>query len=87
MEQLAQDIVNAQNRVRRSFRRKQKTDKILMTMYFIFQDTTRENERETGDRITGEIFSMSELFHEDATQEGGNNYGKDPLYYYKATSD
>ena len=58
-----------------------------MTMYFIFQDTTRENERETGDRITGEIFSMSELFHEDATQEGGNNYGKDPLSAYKATSD
>ena len=30
---------------------------------------------------------MSALFPEDVTQEGGNNYGKDPLYSYKATSD
>ena len=30
---------------------------------------------------------MSALFPEDATQEGGNNYGKDPLSAYKATSD
>ena len=30
---------------------------------------------------------MSALFPEDATQEGGNNYGKDPLFSYNATSD
>ena len=54
-------------------------------MYSIVQDTIIENERETGGKITGEIFSMSELFPEDATQEGDNNYGKDPLYPYKAT--
>ena len=30
---------------------------------------------------------MSSLFHVDLTQEGGNNYGKDPLSAYKATSD
>ena len=30
---------------------------------------------------------MSSLFHVDSTQEGGNNYGKDPIYTYKATSD
>ena len=50
-----------------------------MTMYSIVQDTMRDNEIKTGDSITGEIFSMSELFPEDATQEGGNNYGKNPL--------
>ena len=44
-------------------------------------------ERDTVDSITGEISIISEIFPEDATQEGGNNYGKDPLYYYKATSD
>ena len=55
-------------------------------MSSIFQDTIRENERETGNIITGEIFSMSALFPEDATQEGGNNYGKYPLSAYKATS-
>ena len=30
---------------------------------------------------------MSALFPEDATQEGGNNYGKDSISDYKATSD
>ena len=29
---------------------------------------------------------MLVLFTEDATQEGGNNYGKDPLSAYKTTS-
>ena len=29
---------------------------------------------------------MSEIFPEDATQEGGNNYRKNPLSDYKATS-
>ena len=56
-------------------------------MYSIVQDTIIENERETGGKITGEIFSMSELFPEDGTQERGKNYGKDPLSAYKATSD
>ena len=56
-------------------------------MSFIVKDTIRENKRDTGDRITGEIFSMSELLPEDATQEGGNKYGKDPLYPYRATLD
>ena len=57
-----------------------------MTMSSIVQDTVRGNERETGDSITGEIFSMSALLPEEATQEGGNNYGKDPLSAYKGTS-
>ena len=56
-------------------------------MSSIFRDTIRENERETGDIITGEIFSISELFSEDATQEGGNNHGKYPLFAYKENSD
>ena len=30
---------------------------------------------------------MSELFPEDETWEGGNIYGKYPLFDYKATSD
>ena len=30
---------------------------------------------------------MSELLPEDATQEGGNNYGKYPLYSHKSNSD
>ena len=30
---------------------------------------------------------MSALFPEDETQEVGNNYGNDPLYAYKSTSD
>ena len=30
---------------------------------------------------------MSEIFPEDATQEGGNNYGKYPLYSHKSNSD
>ena len=79
MEQLSQDIANTQNRVRRSSRRNNDIDKLLMNMYSIVQDTMRDNEIKTGDSITGEIFSMSELFPEDATQEGGNNYGKNPL--------
>ena len=57
-----------------------------MIVSSIAQDKIRENERETCDRIIGEIFSMSELFPEDATQEGGNNYVKDPLSTYNATS-
>ena len=56
-----------------------------MSIFFIFQNSFIDNEREIGDSITGEIFSMSELFPEYATQEGDNNYGKDPLYPYKAT--
>ena len=57
-----------------------------MTMSSIVQDTIRDNGRDTGDSITGEIFRMSALFPEDATQEVGNNYGKDALSAYKATS-
>ena len=30
---------------------------------------------------------MSELFPEDETREGGNIYGKYPLFDYKETSD
>ena len=30
---------------------------------------------------------MSVLLPEDATQEGGKNYGNDPLYAYKANSN
>ena len=30
---------------------------------------------------------MTALLPEDATQEVGNNYGKDPLSAYKETSD
>ena len=55
-----------------------------MTMYYIVQDIIRENERETGDSITGEIFSMSALLPEDATKDGGNSYGKDPISAYKS---
>ena len=58
-----------------------------MTMSYIFQDTIIENEIYTVDSINREIFSMSALFPEGSTQEGGNNYGKDQLSAYKATSD
>ena len=58
-----------------------------MTRSYIFQDTIIETEIYIGGSITGEILSMSALFPEDETQEGGNNYGKDPLSIYKATSD
>ena len=30
---------------------------------------------------------MSAILPDDATQEGGNNYGKDPHSSYKSTSD
>ena len=30
---------------------------------------------------------MSALFREEETQEGGKNYGNDPLYAYKANSN
>ena len=53
LEQLYQYIVNTNIRVIRSFRRKQNIYKILMTMSSIFQDTIINNERETGDSITG----------------------------------
>ena len=58
-----------------------------MTMSSIFQDKIIENERETSDIITEEISSMLELFPEDANEDGGNNYVKDPLSTYKSTSD
>ena len=58
-----------------------------MTMSSIFQDKIIENERETSDIITEEISSMLELFPEDANEDGGNNYGKDPLSTYNTTSD
>ena len=58
-----------------------------MIISSIVQDTIIENERYTGDSITGEVFSISELFPEDATQQVVNNYGKEPLSAYKETSD
>ena len=57
-----------------------------MTMSSIFQDIIIENKRETCDSNTKEIFNISALLPEDATREGGNTYGKDPLYAYKATT-
>ena len=56
-------------------------------MSSIVQDTIRDNGRETDSIITEEIFSLSELFPENATQEVGNNYDENPLSSYKATSD
>ena len=58
-----------------------------MIMSSIVQDTIRDNGRETDSIITEEIFSLSELFPENATQEVGNNYDENPLSFYKATSD
>ena len=57
-----------------------------MTMSSIFQETIRENEIETADKLL-KIFSMSTLLLEDETQKVGKNYGKYPLSDYKATSD
>ena len=56
-EQLAQYILNNNIRSRISSIRKQNIDKLLITMSSIVQDTIRDNERETGDIITAEIFS------------------------------
>ena len=53
LEQLAQDIENTQIRVRRSYRKKQDINKILINISSIVQDKIIENERETGDIITG----------------------------------
>ena len=53
LEQLDQNIADTQIRFRISSRKKQEIEKLLMAMLSIFQDTIRQNERETGDGITG----------------------------------
>ena len=47
-----------------------------MTMSSIVQDKIIENKWETGDSITGEIFSMSAVLPEDANQEVGKTMVK-----------